>query len=140
MEKLFDRVRLENLDTVARDILDFCGSESVFALDGAMGAGKTTLAKALCAALGCKDVVSSPTFAIVNVYYSDKAGEVYHFDFYRINSLAEAEEIGTQEYLYSGSYCFMEWSERVEALLPESVARIQIDVLSQNERQIKVCV
>ncbi len=140
MEKLFDRVRLENLDTVAREILDFCGSERVFALEGAMGAGKTTLAKALCAALGCKDVVSSPTFAIVNVYYSDKAGEVYHFDFYRINSLAEAEEIGTQEYLYSGSYCFMEWSERVEALLPESVARIQIDVLSQNERQIKVCV
>lgn len=138
MEKLFDKVRLENLDAVARDILDFCGSERVFALDGAMGAGKTTLAKALCAALGCKDVVSSPTFAIVNVYYSDKVGEVYHFDFYRIDSLAEAVEIGMQEYLYSGAYCFMEWSERVEALLPESVARVQIDVLSQNERQIKV--
>ena len=105
---------------------------------GPTGNGKTTFAKSLCKALDCKDNVCSPTFAIVNVYLSPKVGEIYHFDFYRLEDVSEAVQIGTEEYFYSGSYCFLEWSERVLPLLPEDVITIKIDVVSENERLISV--
>ena len=138
MEKVYRVKDLSQLDEVAKDVLSVFSSGRVFALEGQMGAGKTTFAKSLCKALDCKDNVCSPTFAIVNVYLSPKAGEIYHFDFYRLEDVSEAVQIGTEEYFYSGSYCFLEWSERVLPLLPEGVITIKIDVVSENERLISV--
>ncbi len=98
-----------------------------FAFFGKMGVGKTTLIKELCRVLGVEDNVCSPTFAIVNEY-SDREGEpVYHFDFYRLKSVAEAYDIGYEEYFYSGHYCFTEWTEKVEELLPERYVRVEIE-------------
>lgn len=138
MEKVYRVKDLSQLDEVAKDVLSVFSFGRVFALEGQMGAGKTTFAKSLCKALDCKDNVCSPTFAIVNVYLSPKAGEIYHFDFYRLEDVSEAVQIGTEEYFYSGSYCFLEWSERVLPLLPEDVITIKIDVVSENERLISV--
>ena len=138
MEKVYRVKDLSQLDEVAKDVLSVFSSCRVFALEGQMGAGKTTFTKSLCKALDCKDNVCSPTFAIVNVYLSPKVGEIYHFDFYRLEDVSEAVQIGTEEYFYSGSYCFLEWSERVLPLLPEDVITIKIDVVSENERLISV--
>ena len=138
MEKVYRVKDLSQLDEVAKDVLSVFSSGRLFALEGQMGAGKTTFTKSLCKALDCKDNVCSPTFAIVNVYLSPKAGEIYHFDFYRLEDVSEAVQIGTEEYFYSGSYCFLEWSERVLPLLPEDVITIKIDVVSENERLISV--
>ena len=115
------------LAEVARKLLCTFGEERFFAFFGKMGVGKTTLIKELCAVLGVKDNVCSPTFAIVNEY-SDSDGEpVYHFDFYRLKSVAEAYDIGYEEYFYSGCYCFTEWTEKVEELLPEHYVRVEIE-------------
>lgn len=138
MQKTYKVNGLSDLDNVAKDILLQCKNDRVFALEGEMGAGKTTFTRALCNALNCEDEICSPTFAIVNVYFSEKAGEVYHFDFYRLNTVAEAQEIGTEEYFYSGCYCFLEWSERVVDILPESYVTIKIDVVGENQRLIMV--
>ncbi len=138
MNKSYIVTNLDMLSEIAKDILSVCKDERVFALEGKMGAGKTTLTKALCSVLGCEDNVCSPTFAIVNAYYSEQSGDVFHFDFYRLSSTREAEEIGTEEYLYSGSYCFMEWSERVKELLPERYVKIEIEILGENERKISL--
>lgn len=108
-------------------MLDAFSEERFFAFFGKMGVGKTTLIKELCAVLGVKDNVCSPTFAIVNEY-SDRDDEpVYHFDFYRLKSVAEAYDIGYEEYFYSGCYCFTEWTEKVEELLPEHYVRVEIE-------------
>ena len=118
---------VEQLPEVARNLLDTFSEERFFAFFGKMGVGKTTLIKELCAALGVKDNVCSPTFAIVNEY-SDRDNEpVYHFDFYRLKSVAEAYDIGYEEYFYSGCYCFTEWTEKVEELLPEHYVRVEIE-------------
>ena len=101
--------------------------ERFFAFFGKMGVGKTTLIKELCAALGVEDNVCSPTFAIVNEY-SDREGKpVYHFDFYRLKNLSEAYDIGYEEYFYSGCYCFTEWTEKIEELLPECYVRVEME-------------
>lgn len=131
----------------ATDILDKCGSKRVFAFDGKMGAGKTTFIKYLCEAMGTEDVVNSPTFAIVNVYeveairlLGEKARgereEVYHFDCYRIKDLREAMDFGAEEYLYSGNYCFIEWAEMIEPLLPEDTVWVKIEVEENGERSL----
>ena len=118
---------IEQLPEVARNLLDTFSEERFFAFFGKMGVGKTTLIKELCAVLGVKDNVCSPTFAIVNEY-SDRDDEpVYHFDFYRLKSVAEAYDIGYEEYFYSGCYCFTEWTEKVEELLPEHYVRVEIE-------------
>ena len=122
-------------------------SKRVFAFVGKMGAGKTTFIKHLCEAMGTEDVVNSPTFAIVNVYeveairlLGEKArGEredVYHFDCYRIKDLREAMDMGAEEYLYSGNYCFIEWAEMIEPLLPEDTVWVKIEVLENGERRL----
>lgn len=117
---------IEQLPDVARRLLDEFPDERFFAFFGPMGVGKTTLIKELCAQLGVTQNVCSPTFAIVNEY-SDAQGEpIYHFDFYRIKKLEEAYDIGYEEYFYSGYYCFTEWTEKIEPLLPDRYLRIDI--------------
>lgn len=123
-------------------LLNDAGINRVFAFYGSMGAGKTTLLKHLCEAMGTKDVVNSPTFAIVNVYELDgdnasKYGdEIYHFDCYRLKDIREAQDFGAEEYLYSGQYCFIEWPEMIAPLLPENVVSIHISVLDNGDRKI----
>ena len=117
---------IEQLPDVARRLLDEFPDQRFVAFFGPMGVGKTTLIKELCAQLGVTQNVCSPTFAIITEY-SDRSGEpVYHFDFYRIKKLEEAYDIGYEEYFYSGCYCFTEWTEKIEPLLPDRYLRIDI--------------
>ena len=136
-------------EVAATDILEKCGDRRVFAFNGNMGAGKTTFIKCLCEAMGTEDVVNSPTFAIVNVYEvkamrrkGEKARgerqEVYHFDCYRIKDLREAMDMGTEEYLYSGNYCFIEWAEMIEPLLPDDLVTVEIEVMENGDRELRI--
>ncbi|GAB3583492.1 tRNA (adenosine(37)-N6)-threonylcarbamoyltransferase complex ATPase subunit type 1 TsaE [Hymenobacter daeguensis] len=111
---------------------------TVVAFEGEMGAGKTTLIRALAAALGVADDVSSPTFALVNEYRDGQGSPVYHFDFYRIESLDEAERMGATEYLDSGYLCLVEWPARVAALLPTPRLEVRLEVLSAESRRIEL--
>ncbi len=125
-----------DLPAAARAILSAYPEERVFAFYGEMGAGKTTLIKAFCQELGSVDVVSSPTFSLVNEYEDEKGNPVFHFDFYRIKALEELFDMGFEEYVYSGNYCFLEWPERMSELLPESYVYVSVDVSEKNERII----
>jgi tRNA threonylcarbamoyladenosine biosynthesis protein TsaE len=130
-------------EVAATDILVKCGDRRVFAFNGKMGAGKTTFIKQLCEAMGTEDVVNSPTFAIVNVYEVEAMGlgerqEVYHFDCYRIKDIREAMDMGTEEYLYSGNYCFIEWAEMIEPLLPDDLVTVDIEVLENGDRELSL--
>lgn len=117
---------IEQLPDVAEQLLTTFADERFYAFFGPMGVGKTTLIKALCERLGVVQNVCSPTFAIVNEY-ADREGEaVYHFDFYRLKNLEEAYDIGYEEYFYSGNYCFTEWTEKIEPLLPDHYLRIEM--------------
>ena len=127
---------IENLAAAARKFVDEMGENRVFAFYGKMGAGKTTFIKAICEALGVEDVVTSPTFAIVNEYADASGSPVYHFDFYRIKNLKEAYDIGCEEYFYSGYPCFIEWPELVEELLPENVVTVRIEVQGDESRVV----
>ena len=118
---------IDQLPSVAASILKEYPDDRFFAFFGSMGVGKTTLIKEICAQLGVTQNVCSPTFAIVNEY-ADRNGEpVYHFDFYRLKNLDEAYDIGYEEYFYSGCYCFTEWTEKIEPLLPDRYVRIGIE-------------
>ncbi|MCQ2300446.1 MAG: tRNA (adenosine(37)-N6)-threonylcarbamoyltransferase complex ATPase subunit type 1 TsaE [Bacteroidales bacterium] len=116
----------EQLPQVAKSLIETFPDERFFAFFGKMGVGKTTLIKELCAFLGVEDNVCSPTFAIINEYSSGDGEPVYHFDFYRLKSLDEAYDLGYEEYFFSGSYCFSEWTEKIEPILPEHYLRIDI--------------
>lgn len=124
----------------ALELLKACAQRKVFAFDGPMGAGKTTFIKKLCEEMGTTDVVNSPTFAIVNVYDVEQPyhGEVYHFDCYRLKELREALDLGAEEYLYSGNYCFIEWPEKIEALLPEETVWVKIVPMPNGERKLVI--
>lgn len=117
---------IDQLPATAQHLLAAFPQERFFAFFGKMGVGKTTLIKEICTALGVKDTVCSPTFAIVNEYMSGEDEPVYHFDFYRLKSVAEAYDIGYEEYFYSGNYCFTEWTEKVEELLPDHYVRVDL--------------
>lgn len=119
-------LHIEQLPQVAQSLLSTFPDERFFAFFGKMGVGKTTLIKELCLELGVEDNVCSPTFAIVNEYSDRNSDPVYHFDFYRMKSQAEAYDIGYEEYFYSGNYCFTEWTEKIEELLPEHYVRVEI--------------
>lgn len=112
----------------------------VFAFDGVMGAGKTTFIKKLVEQMGSVDIVNSPTFAIVNVYDVEQPykGEVYHFDCYRLKDIREAMDFGAEEYLYSGNYCFIEWPEKIEALLPDDTVWVKIEPQENGERKLTI--
>ena len=124
----------------ALDILKKAEPHRVFAFDGQMGAGKTTFIKKLCEQMGTTDVVNSPTFAIVNVYDVEQPyqGEVYHFDCYRLKDIREAIDFGAEDYLYSGNYCFIEWPEMIEALLPEDTVYIHITPQENGDRLLTI--
>ena len=123
-------INIQSLDRIhdaARQFVQAMGDNTVFAFYGKMGAGKTTFIKAVCEELGVSDVITSPTFAIVNEYRSDKGGElIYHFDFYRIKKLEEVYDMGYEDYFYSGALCFIEWPELVEELLPGQAIKVTI--------------
>ncbi len=119
---------LSELDKIAAQVLDFYPQERIFLISGKMGAGKTTLIKAICGALNVIDVVNSPTFSIVNEYKTLQSKSIYHFDLYRIKSPVELLDIGYEEYIDSGCYCLIEWPELAERLMPASFVMIEIDV------------
>lgn len=121
------KFQLTTIDDAARQFVEAIGDRTVFAFFGGMGAGKTTFIKAVCQQMGVtEDMVSSPTFAIVNEY-EGSSGSIYHFDFYRIRQISEAVNMGFDDYLYSGNLCFIEWPELVEPLLPEDTVRVIIE-------------
>ena len=124
----------------ALGILRETAPHRVYAFDGQMGAGKTTFIKKLCDEMGTVDVVNSPTFAIVNVYDVEQPykGEVYHFDCYRLKDIREAMDFGAEEYLYSGNYCFVEWPEMIEALLPDDTVWVKIEPMANGDRKLKI--
>lgn len=130
----------KNEQVSAMEILREAEPHRVFAFDGTMGAGKTTFIKKLCEEMGTIDVVNSPTFAIVNVYDVEQPyrGEVYHFDCYRLKDIREAIDLGAEEYLYSGNYCFVEWPEMIEAILPEDTIRVSIQPMENGDRRMVV--
>ena len=131
---------IENLASIGETAEAFTqqiGNRTVFAFRGKMGAGKTTFIKAVCEALGVSETVNSPSFAIINEYVSDTTGEtIYHFDFYRINSIEEAINIGAEDYFSSGSLCFIEWPEKVESLLPGDT--VWVDIVEQENQNRNV--
>lgn len=127
----------KELLAIAHELLYFFPNIKKFAFFGEMGVGKTTFSKALCEALQVHDVVSSPTFSIVNEYLSEKNGIIFHFDFYRLTDEQEAFDMGYEDYFYSDAYCLVEWPEKIESLLPSSFAKIYIQV-ENGERIIKI--
>ena len=117
---------LEHIREAARQFINVMGDQHVFAFYGHMGAGKTTFIKAICEELGVDDVVTSPTFAIVNEYTAADGIPIYHFDFYRIKKLEEVYDMGYEDYFYGDGLCFIEWPEMMEELLPEGATKVQI--------------
>lgn len=128
---------LSDLQIIAQQLLSFSGNTRVFLFNGEMGAGKTTLIKELCAALGVTDQATSPTFSIVNEYLAG-GKKVYHFDFYRLKNQTEALDMGCEEYFYSGNYCFIEWPSQIPDLLPQHYINVNIKVLTGGGREISV--
>lgn len=128
---------LEKIHEAAHRFVEEMGDNTVFAFYGKMGAGKTTFIKAVCEELGVTDVITSPTFAIVNEYRSDIADElIYHFDFYRIKKLSEVYDMGYEDYFFSGAICFIEWPELIEELLPGDAVKVKIEEQEDGSRSV----
>ena len=126
----------DELQEVARKLISNFGHIKVWCFDAEMGTGKTTLSKMICRELGVQDEMSSPTFSIVNEYQSSSGDDVYHFDFYRLNNLEEAIDIGVEDYLFSGNFCLLEWPEIIEPLLPDEYLQISIKLVGDNSRSL----
>ena len=133
-------ITIKSLDTIqeaAKEFINRMGEGKVFAFYGKMGAGKTTFIKALCETLGVKDVITSPTFSLINEYTDGKGNSIYHFDFYRIKKLEEVYDMGYEDYSYSGNLCLLEWPELIEEILPENVIKVTIEEQADGTRKLK---
>lgn len=135
------QIKIDSLETIrdaAKEFVEQLGDHTVFAFYGKMGAGKTTFIKAICEELGVEDVITSPTFAIVNEYRSAINDElIYHFDFYRIKKLEEVYDMGYEDYFYSGALCFLEWPELIEEILPGETVKVPITVNDDGGRTVE---
>lgn len=129
---------LDEYPKAAREFIRFMEKGRIFAFYGKMGSGKTTFIKSICEELGVEDTINSPTFAIVNEYEDRDMNTIYHFDFYRIKSIAEVYNMGYEEYFYGGAYCFMEWPELVEELLPEETIKVYIEENEDTTRTVRI--
>lgn len=127
---------IEGLKNAAANLIKQFPDHRVFALYGKMGAGKTTFIQNICSSLGSGDNVTSPTFAIINEYNTASLSSIFHFDFYRIKDLEEAYDLGYEDYFYSGKYCFIEWPEMIEPLLPENIVAVKIEAQEDESRII----
>lgn len=135
------RIEIPSVDKIqeaARQFVCQMGDAKVFAFYGKMGAGKTTFIKAICQKLGVEDVITSPTFALVNEYTAGDGSPIFHFDFYRIKKLEEVYDMGYEDYFYSGALCLMEWPELVEELLPQDAVAVTIHANADGSRSIDV--
>ena len=129
---------LSDLNIVAERFLRLMKDQKVFAFFGPMGVGKTTFIKALCNELGVVEIVTSPTFALVNEYQTNQGDEIYHFDFYRIEKIEEVYDFGYEDYFFSGNYCFIEWPDKVAEILPENVVFVQMVENEDASRTINI--
>ncbi len=129
---------LEDLPSAAMKFLEETDNRKVFAFNGQMGAGKTTFIVSLLTAMGVEDIEGSPTYSLVNTYETPAFGKIFHFDLYRLNSEEEAFDIGIEEMLYSGGYCFIEWPEKIPNLLPENTISVQIRSNEEGQRMISI--
>jgi tRNA threonylcarbamoyladenosine biosynthesis protein TsaE len=127
-----------HLSAAAKKLLKYTGEKKIFAFYGSMGAGKTTIIKAICKVLGVTEIVSSPTFTLVNEYKTSGGESIYHIDFYRIKKKEEVFDFGVEEYLSGDSYCFMEWPELVEDILPPGIVRIRITIDENEQRTLLI--
>jgi tRNA threonylcarbamoyladenosine biosynthesis protein TsaE len=127
---------IKDLNRIAKRLISEFPGERIFAFYGKMGAGKTTFIQSVCKTLGSDDTVTSPTFALINEYKTSDRQSVFHFDFYRIKNLEEVFDLGYEDYLYSGSYCLIEWPELIEPLLPENIVKVKIEVAEDGSRNI----
>lgn len=128
---------LDNIAEAAKQFVHEMGDYTVFAFNGEMGAGKTTFIKAISNELGVEDITNSPSFAIINEYRSETTAElIYHFDCYRLDNEEEAEEIGVEDYFYSGALCFIEWPERISNLLPDDTVEVDVNELEDGTRTV----
>ncbi|HIZ68820.1 MAG TPA: tRNA (adenosine(37)-N6)-threonylcarbamoyltransferase complex ATPase subunit type 1 TsaE [Candidatus Prevotella avicola] len=135
------RIEIPSVDKIqeaARQFVCQMGDAKVFAFYGKMGAGKTTFIKAICQELGVEDVITSPTFALVNEYTAGDGSPIFHFDFYRVKKLEEVYDMGYEDYFYSGALCLMEWPELVEELLPQDAVAVTIHANADGSRSIDV--
>nr|WP_294779240.1 tRNA (adenosine(37)-N6)-threonylcarbamoyltransferase complex ATPase subunit type 1 TsaE [uncultured Flavobacterium sp.] len=128
---------LDQIKEVAQQIIA-SNPKKIILFNGEMGVGKTTLIKQLCKTLGVEDATSSPTFSLVNEYQTANNQTVYHFDFYRLNKETEALDMGVDDYLYSGNWCFIEWSEKIANLLPDEYSTINIALLEDGKRELEL--
>ena len=129
---------IEEIHATAKKFLEEIGDKKIFAFNGKMGAGKTTFIKAICEVMGVKETINSPTFSIVNEYEAADGRIIYHFDCYRINKIQEAIDLGAEEYLYSGNLCFIEWSENIAPILPDSLVNVDIEEVENGKREIVI--
>ncbi|HBX49935.1 MAG: tRNA (adenosine(37)-N6)-threonylcarbamoyltransferase complex ATPase subunit type 1 TsaE [Bacteroidetes bacterium RIFOXYA12_FULL_35_11] len=129
---------LDRISIAAEEFISQTSGYKIFAFYGEMGVGKTTLIKEICKKLHVVNMVSSPSFSIINEYITDKGDRIYHFDFYRINKIEEAFDLGIEEYFYSNNLCFIEWPEKIEALLPVNTLAVKIRIGMNNERIIEM--
>ncbi len=123
-----------HLQSAAKELIEYTKGKKIFAFYGSMGAGKTTIIKAVCKALGATDFITSPTFTLVNEYKTIKGDSLYHMDFYRIRKVEEVYDFGIEEYFSSGAYCFLEWPEMIEEILPSGTVKIRISVGEYEQR------
>jgi len=128
----------KHLHAAARELLKHSGENKIFAFYGSMGAGKTTIIKAICEHLGAIDIISSPTFTLVNEYRTSEGKALFHIDFYRIKKQEEVFDFGIEEYLTGDSYCFMEWPELIEGILPPETVKVRIYVDEYEQRILTI--